>query len=336
MANHEVKSLIDTRKRKRGERSRSRSREAQRRLTRPSLDLGAILRGSHIPENKYRAIQDVMLKQDRLILARDQDIKDLTSRVDELKDHLADGNASIDPEHRDIVGRNKTIAGLQNDIYSMKVSAGKERAENTAVTLDLQERNQALEMKVQQQNELMEIGRTVLAEKREQFEKCTTENQQLRTTIGDRDKTISSLNDTILRISMSHPEEAAKIGMETQAQRHLNMVKGLQADVAQHAKAAASASVRCKQLENANESLKALKEKLTRQSEDGNRKALTDANAKLKSEVDQLREEVTEKDKKLRAAASKAAEATSISDDQARLINKLLDENARLAGNQKS
>lgn len=157
---------------------------------------------------------------------------------------------------------------------------------------------------------MMDLGRKMLARKSEEAKQFEVQNRQLQATVDERDGTITTLNDQLLRMSMAPPNEMAAMAIEAQAQRTLTMVKGLQRDVeGRDAKIAKHES---------------------RKSD------LLVVNDVYKTQIDALNKAIEDKTKALQSAEKQAAEAKGITEDQAKLIERLMKENARLSANQKT
>ena len=114
------------------------------------------------------------------------------------------------------------------------------------------------------------------------------------------------LNNHLIRINNAPGNEAVAVAVETQAERTLGMVKGLQNEV---------------------EECNATITKLKAQNEE-----LVSANGNAVGQARQLGNELDETKAKLQAVEAKATEEKAITDQQSQLIQKLMSTNARLSG----
>ena len=304
-------NLIDTRKRKvssidsEGDQYRSAPYPTPPppKMKHGDIDLSAMLKPTIIPKDKYYAIQSLLNKQDAIITERGNEIKTRCSQIHDLKQHLEDARREA---YRNRDG--SKFKDLSVAITQLKNAEAKAKRDQNASTHELKERKQYYETFIDDQNQMLDLGRKVLANKTEQAERLDGENCQLRATVGDRDATISALNRQILRMSMASPHEMVQVAVEAQAQRTLDMVRGLQTDLAQR-------DVDIKNRRATNSELIA-------------------ANEKFNGEVDELKRAAAATDKALRSALNQAAEAKAITEDQAKLIDRLMRENSRLLAGQ--
>ena len=110
-------------------------------------------------------------------------------------------------------------------------------------------------------------------------------------------------------MSMASADEMAAMAMESQAQRSVKLVQGLQNDIAER-------DTMIEKYRSRNNELSA-------------------ENETYKSQNEQLTTRIAENEKALQAAANQAAEARVVADDQIKLTQRLMDVNARLSANQK-
>lgn len=285
-------------------RMRSQKPEPPIKMRRPNVDLGAMLKPDHLPPNTYYSIQSVLFEQDKLITERGNEIKDRCKQISVLKQDLDDANARIGRDEKRLRKKPSDIAGLEKQLVQAKKN-------KETITLELRNRKRSFDEINDDQEDLINVGRKILSEKNQEAERLARENKQLRATISDRDRTISSLNHQILRISMAPGNEMAAIAIESQAQRTLSMVKGLQSDVAQR---------------------DTIIEDFTAKNE-----ALIATNECFKTENADLKTKVTEVERAFKAVEKRAIESKEILEEQNKLIDRLMKGNARfLEASQKS
>lgn len=298
------KTLIDTRRRRRDsvlttsrEGARSPTPEPPAKRRRPNVDLGAMLKPAQIPPDKYYAIQSVLFEQDKIMSERGDEIRDRCIQIHNLKKDLDDANARIDRDQERLKKKANQIAGLEKQLVKAK------GVQNGAAD-ELRKRKRYFEEVTDDQEDLINVGRKILTEKTQEASRLTEENKQLRATISDRDGTISSLNNQVLRISMASGDEMATMAIESQAQRTLSMVRGLQKNIAER--------------DIAIEDYKAKND------------ALNAANSQFKGENAELKNKNADSEKALKAVEKRAAESKAILEDQNKLIDRLMKDNARL------
>ena len=270
---------------------------------RPNLSLGPMLYPTRIPEHKYDAIQKVIWDQDKTIVERGKVISHREKLIHELKEQLAVAVENNEHYRERLVQRRGHI-----DDRKERLQMAKSMHDPQAAARELRERKQYYEEYIEDQSQFMGLGRKVLAEKTEQATRLTAEVHQLQTLIGARDAAISALHDKIQCLAMASADELAAIAIESQAERTLGMVDGLQEEIAQRDMAIENYKAKNTALVAANESYSIKNQDLNR------------AVAAHKKGVD--------------GAGKQAADAKGIIDDQGALIETLMEENARLVANQ--
>ena len=309
-------SLIDTRKRKLDSIDSSSSisyrpsSESTVNMQRTQhVDLGAILQPTNIPKDKYNKIQGILNDRERTIAERREEIETRCNQIHSLKLELGEANARIDRDESRINGANRQIADLKSQVDKAKAKL----QQDTLAARELRERKQHFKDREAELTQTMDLGRKYLADKTRQASQLERDNDKLRATVGARDETISSLNMQVLRISNASVDEAAKMAMETQAQLSLGLVTGMRSEIEER--------------DNSIEEYKRINQERTQDVTKVNR----EANAKIK----ELDRKLAAKDMVLQETVKNADEARAITQDQAKFIKRLMDENARLGAGQK-
>ena len=261
---------------------------------RPPIDLGEVLQPTRIPYAKYRKIQSILNEQDEMILERGAEIKDRCTQIHNLKSELSEARADIEVYRQRIEQKHKRVTDLEKQLKEVKTK----RDEGSVTAHEFQEHKQYYENFIGDQNQLINLGTKVLADKTAQVTRLENDTRKL-------EATVSSLSAEIVRLSLAPADELA----EAQAQRTLTMVKGLQNDIAE----------REVQIENY-------------RSENG---SLTIDNNTYKMQNDNLNKAIAAHKNALQFANKQTAEAKAITEDQAKLIQRLMEENARLSANQR-
>ena len=302
-------SIIETCKRKATALDRSDSNgelfsEKVANTHRPNTNLGGLLKPTIIPRDKYNIIQAALNEQDRIITERGAEIRNRCAQLHDLKHQLGEAQADIEEYRKRIERKHRQISGLDRQLSWAKEKSDQNHKNVSA--RELNERKQYYENFIAEQNQIIDLGRKKFAEKAELAELYEKKNELLRATIIERDCTISAFNEQLLRVSTSSADEIA----ESNAARTLAMVKGLQADVAK--------------LDAENTAYK--RERI----------GLVTANNNYKTQIEGLIKTITAHSNALEFAKKQAAEAQAIAEDQGKLVKKLMEENARLAANQKT
>ena len=172
--------------------------------------------------------------------------------------------------------------------------------------------------KLENQEDLLNAGRKCLTAKNEECERLGEENKQLRATVSERDSTISSVYDQVMRSAMASGDEMTQMALQAQAERTLSMVKGLQKDVAERDTEIKGYIAENKKLMDANSTLKPLNEELTAELGD------------LKTKNRELAAKQDESIKAKVATEERATESKAVLEEQKHLIDRLMKENARL------
>ncbi|KAK3701063.1 hypothetical protein LTR37_015625 [Vermiconidia calcicola] len=293
-------NLIDTRKRKLPSSDRRDSAYASSlsptpKMPRLNVDLGSMLYPAYIPDDKYRSVQDVLDRQGQTIADRGAEIEELCAQIHDLREDLKKANGLIDRDRESIGCKNEQLWDLDSQLKKAKADLKELRSDVVSVR-EFCKRKSYWEERDSEQNEFMAMGAKVLGEKTEEAKRLEQENQQLRTVVGERDGTISALNAQLLTMSMASPDERANMAIEIQAQRTLDR----------------DASIANYKARNA---------------------ALAEADRNHKSTVGDLSKTIAHKNKALEAAGKHVTEAKAITEDQAKLIERLRKENARLLTN---
>ena len=265
-------------------------------------DLGALLSGSGLPPKKFWAIQRVLNEQEDVIAERGAEIHDRGIQIRDLKEDLHRNRLKVEVDSGRIERRDRELSKLEKELETAKAKA----EQGNVSACELRERKQYFDNYAEEQNQLMSLGRKMLARKTEEAEGFEKEIIQLRAALDERDAMIGELQDQVLRMSMAPPDAMAAMAIEAQAQRTLGLVKGLQKDVADRDAEIAN----LKAQSNGHQLGMALSATQTKA-----------VNAKL-----------TAKSQALQAVEKQAAEAKSITEDQAKLVQRLMEENARLSG----
>lgn len=107
-----LNSIIETRKRKAS-----------------PIDLGAILRPTKLPREKFNALQGVLNAQDDVITERGAEIKERCTQIHNLKSELSEARADIDlyrrrieQKHNDLVDSKKQLEGTYTDLFRVWVT----------------------------------------------------------------------------------------------------------------------------------------------------------------------------------------------------------------------
>ena len=266
------------------------------------IDLGALLKPTNIPRDKFRKIQGLLNAQDQTIAKRGAEIKDRCTQIHGLKRELSEAHADIEQYRTKVERKHRQIVDLEKKVKEVNVKDD----QDTVSVREYRERKHYYENFIEEQNQIMNLGRKVLADKNKQVQRLEEESRKLQVTVEERDATISSLNGQIFHMSMASADELA----EAQAQRTLSMIKGLQSDIAER-------DVRIVNCE-------------AEKSE-----AVSAKNA-YKIQIDGMNKTVAAQGNALDFANKQAAEAKAITEDQAKLIQRLMEGNARLSANQKT
>ncbi|KAF7195988.1 hypothetical protein HII31_02614 [Pseudocercospora fuligena] len=159
----------------------------------------------------------------------------LEARWIELKDE-ASRNAK---EASKSAARGLEIGKRCNQIHDLKAEIDKK----DGVIRKLQERNgesgklrdekRDLEEFIETQNQLIEIGTSALRDQRMKVGRLEEENVGLKTRNEELETEIGNLQDIVAQMETAEGEELVGLALEAQAQRTLNMVQGLQREVAE-------------------------------------------------------------------------------------------------------
>ena len=170
------KNLIDTRKRKLSSIDKSDSDittdsvDPLVKMERPRADLGAMLKPTNIPRDKYFAIQGVLIDQDRAITKSKNEVKRQCTQIRELEADLAGAQARIDRDSGRLDKKDKQIADA-------KAQLGKSTKQMNETSRELRGRKKYFDSFSDDQNQMIDLGRKVLAEKTERAERLRKENQ---------------------------------------------------------------------------------------------------------------------------------------------------------------
>lgn len=263
----------------------------------PQIHLGSLLYPIRIPPAQYEKVQSVLNKQENLVRERGYTIEKRCTQIHELKKELAVAEEKIRGHGGRLQRKMEQIADLQAQIKKLR-SAGNP----TDLARELRERKEYYQGQIEEQDQVLQAGSKFLAAKNQEAERLKKENLELERVIAAKDS-------QIFYMSNSATGQAVAVAVQVQAQSSLNLVHGLQNDVVE----------RDKIIEN----YKAEEEKLASDHD------------KLKGEVEEMKEKMKTVNKNVCTAIAWADEAKSISEEQAKLIQKLMLENARLGENQK-
>jgi chromosome segregation ATPase len=253
--------------------------------------LGPLLYPQRLPPLEFDRIQRVLDDQNDAIKGLEEEIEKLTRRNDRLQRELSMARRDADRK----VERGKHLAKLQKQLQAEKETVADLRAHKK----DYDEQLEGLK-------QLMTVGTKVLNEKTQQADALSQEVHSLRSTIDERDNTITSLHEHISEMTMAPPDQWAAVAVEAQAHRTLSMVKGLQGDLSDRDANVAN--------------------------QEAVINSLTATNTKFEAQSGEMQKAHNALEESAKASRKKATEAQSVLDDQSKLIERLLKENERLAG----
>lgn len=392
MADGNARSIIDTRKRKGvgnsdidNDRSppKKKYRIQDLKKLRPPELLRFMDRGTfEAPEppswnrGMKNARFDERIQDNRLpIRERDDHLYHLTKVLDEGREQdreIRTLRAKLTDAEKVTDRQSDKLYEQEKQIKHMRQTVGKQQQQHSAELVELENRDDEQETAIQLASALLQQA----------HQDRDRQAQQL----FERNALIETLNDRVYKMATLLPDEAAQVALESQAQRHLNVMRGLQTDLAKreafiadlqadHAKAleaqealtlqriSAETTALQKQHEEARRSIyvankaamakRILAETALQKKHEANRKALivankTDtakqisnnvkhANAKAQKAVQQAasaKHRTTTLQKQVEAANKRAKELQAATDDQKRLIEKLMETNKRLASQQ--
>ena len=239
---------------------------------------------------EFLALKGLVKKQERVISKKQAEVQYQVIKTRDLKEELSGAYEHI-KQYR------QQLAGMEAQSRQAKNNYG----EDVVSACMFEECKQRYETCIDEQNEVLALGRKVLADKTEQGERAHAECRQLSIKVGEQDAKIASLNAQVAHLSTTSAGEVA----EAQAQRTLSMVKGLQSDVAERDTVIARRG--------------------------GQINELISLNNTQKTQIEALTKGVAERETALQFANKQATEAKAITKDQNQLIQKLM---AALSGNQ--
>lgn len=262
---------------------------------RSNLDnLRVLLRGEKLPQPVFRRIQDALTAQSNSISRLQRDLHDQRGHVERAEDAFirskGDARRALDDLNR-----------KARDLDEVAKELNKERIKLEDVRVAKAQRQKDLE----ELNQIMDLGTKVLAERNDENERLQEEMQSLRSSLADRDSTITSLRESVLHMTMAAPDGFAAFALEAQARQVLAMVNGLQQDVAEK-----DALIADRQ-----------------QAED----ELSQAIGQYKDEATEAQKTIEDLRASLEASKVRASEAQGVLDSQSDLIKRLMQENARLS-----
>lgn len=130
------------------------------------------------------------------------------AELTELGKRLSKKDSKIQELEQLLAGKNKKISDLQ-----------KQTKDDAAVN--------------EQHAQLLEFGTSTLRDQREKRATLEKENEALRQRISDLESKYDDLNDVLLQMEEAKGDELTGLALEAQARQSLDLVKGLQADVAE-------------------------------------------------------------------------------------------------------
>lgn len=270
----------------------------------PNLDLGGMLYPDRISNQKFRTIQDTLKDQGRRI---QELIKDASAR----EETLSDRGKEISKCRAQIESLDKQVGHL--DLQNRRLKDDKQRQEKAAEHTLKQHREvkEKLQSLVKEKDGYLGIGTKAVKEKTELAKRVESENVLLRSTITERDGTISKLNEQIWRLAKSSGEELTHERLEAQATMTLGMMNGLRDDVR-------AKDMTITELETQVEEMSVvLKEGYA-------------AKVALQREVENGKREVARQKEIAERATKRAQRAREVAEQQEELIGRILEENGKL------
>lgn len=158
---------------------------------------------------------------------------------------------------------------------------------------------------VEELSHIMDLGTTVLAQKNDENERLQEEVQLTRANLADRDATISSLNQHVLRMTMAPPDMFAAAALDAQAQQALVIIHGLRQEEARKDALIGSHERRIRELSQTDQ--------------------------QLQEEIMGAQKTIDELRACLETSRVRASESHSVMDSQSSLLERLMEENARLS-----
>ena len=188
-------------------------------------------RNSQIHELKHLEDRFFGLKQE--VATRGRLINTQNSQIHELKEQIRKSGGKSKYPGVHISTLQKTITDLQNQIKALT------EANRSLVETNGQNGNGLTEL-IDQQAKLLLFGAKVVKEKGETATRLSKENEGLSQTVLDQGKTIEELNAEVSALSARIKDDAT--AKEEQAERTLQMIWGLQAEIADLKASAAQAN----------------------------------------------------------------------------------------------
>ncbi|KAK4546173.1 hypothetical protein LTR36_002310 [Oleoguttula mirabilis] len=230
MANGDVRSIIDTRKRKSisssntGEGWSPRNKKKARNLCHD--ELRRLVYPDFIQKDKFDVLEQMFVGREDEIVRRGEEILALKKQLGE-RDHLHDRRKRQIDELKNKLEDAERVRDRQDErlfeqekkIKHMRQTSEQQYQEHVGELA-------GLERQYEEQETAIHLSSALLKRAHE-------ERDQQKQQLFERDVCIETLNDGIHKMATALPCDAAQLALENQAHRHLAVMQGLQTDVAQ-------------------------------------------------------------------------------------------------------
>ncbi|KAK5124033.1 hypothetical protein LTR85_002230 [Meristemomyces frigidus] len=360
MADGDVRSLIDTRKRKsisssnvsndwspRKKKPRDQRHEELRRLVYPS----------YVPQHEFDALEQMFVDQENEIARRCEQVRDLEKQLRERDDTISEQQDRHEKRKEQVRNLRNKLADTEKvkDRQNDRLYEQEKKIKHMRQTLEQQHQQHYAE--IAELDSRYEEQETAIVLSSGLLKQAHAERDQQKQQLFERDARIETLNDRIYKMTTSLPDEAAHVALDHQAQRHLLVMQGLQADLAERdarvenlraEHAAALEAQEAQASKRISAEIRGLKKRYEEERSTliANEAAATSKRISSEAKAAKLRTEEVQKhaggaerravaaEKKAEAAGKRAEELKAATVDQKGLIERLMETNKRLAGQQ--